>query len=51
MRGSPHKDEEERDRQRKTGRDGEVGDQSCERVVMVTGDHDEDESDRRRLLE
>lgn len=28
-----------------------MGDWSCERVVMVTSDHDEVENDQRRLLE
>lgn len=28
-----------------------MGDWSCERVVMVTSDHDEAENDQRQLLE
>lgn len=39
------------EKERKRWREGEVGDWSCERVVMVTSDHDEVENDQRRLLE
>lgn len=46
-RGSHDKDNEENGSQKKRRKNSEVGDWSCERVVMATSDHDEVENDQK----